>query len=248
MTSELALNTHLCIIDNSPRPSLAMPPEDQNISYFFARRNLGYGRAHNLAMRASQGRSKYSLIMNTDITYTADAVQKLKFILDNEPSAGLAAPKIHYPDGTLQYVCRLLPSPHNVFFRRFLPDSRFTKRADENYELRWWNHDAVANIPFFQASFLLVRTSLWNLVDGFDERFFLYAEDIDMCRRIHKLAKTLYVPDAHITHEFRRYSSHSLRGTIYSIRSHCQYFSKWGWIFDRERQIINSRTIRNLTR
>ena len=162
------------------------------------------------------------------------------------PNAGLAAPKIRYPDGTLQYVCRLLPSPHNVFLRRFFPNSKLAKRADDSYELRWWDHNTIANIPFFQASFLLIRSTLLDVIEGFDERFFLYAEDIDICRRIHQLADTLYVPDATIVHEFRRYSSRSLRGTLYSIRSHCQYFSKWGWFIDGARDEINFRTVRDL--
>ncbi|MHB1828462.1 MAG: glycosyltransferase [Steroidobacteraceae bacterium] len=246
ISSTLKLKTHLYLIDNSPQPILSAPPEAPDISHFFARRNLGYGRAHNLALRASRGRTKYNLIMNTDVTYAPAAVGALKHALDTDPRAGLAAPKIRYPDGTLQYVCRLLPKPHNVFLRRFFPQSRLTKRADHNYELRWWDHDAIANIPFFQASFLLIRSTILDVVDGFDERFFLYAEDIDLCRRIHQVAKTLYVPDATILHEFRRYSTRSLRGTFYSIRSHCQYFSKWGWFIDGARKEINARTINDL--
>lgn len=246
MSSELNLKTHLILIDNSPCPALTTSPEGSDISYFFARQNLGYGRAHNLAIRASQGRTHYNLIMNTDVVYDPQAVGTLKQTLDMHRNAGLAAPKIYYPDGSLQYVCRLLPKPKNVFLRRFFPNLKITKRADYIYELRWWHHNAIADIPFFQGSFLLVRSDILDIVSGFDERFFLYAEDIDMCRRIHQISKTLFIPEARIIHEFRRYSNRSLRGTLYSIRSHCQYFNKWGWFFDKARTEINSRTIEDL--
>ena len=246
MSSVNSLKSHLCIIDNSPHPQSRYRNYDPRVSYYFANRNLGYGRAHNIALRAAQGRARYSLIMNTDITYSPEVVSELKTILDSTPSAGLAAPRICYPDGALQYVCRLLPTPTNVFLRRFLPRSIWTERSDSNYELRWWNHNSIANIPFLQGSFLLLRTSLCSDLGGFDERFFLYAEDIDLCRRMHSVAETLYVPHVCITHEYRRYSKHSFRGTWYSVHSHCQYFHKWGWLFDRDRDKINTRAVNNL--
>ena len=246
ISESTGLKTHLILIDNSPASVYPESTAHPSVSYFFSGKNLGFGKAHNIALRASQNRTKYNLVMNTDITYTPDVVLQLKSILDADPTTGLAAPKTIYPDGRLQHVCRLLPSPTNVFLRRFFPHSTITERSDSDYELRWWDHESLANIPFFQGSFLLIRTSLCGAIGGFDERFFLYAEDIDLCRRIHRLSKTMYVPSATIVHKYRRMSSHSMRATIYSIRSHTQYFNKWGWIFDRSRAEINSRTIKTL--
>jgi GT2 family glycosyltransferase len=243
------LKLHLCIIDNSPAPLDLPRYTDPRISYLFANRNLGYGRAHNLALRAARGRAQYNLVMNTDVTYSPDVVCRLKLFMDSHPEAGLAGPKVKYPDGSLQRVCRLLPTPANMFLRRFLPNTPWTERADERYELRWWDHETVANIPYFQGSFVMLRTELANRIGGFDERFFLYGEDIDLTRRIHQLARTLYVPDVHVTHEYRRYSNHSLLGTWYGIQNNCRYFNKWGWFFDRQRREINRRVvseIRNL--
>jgi GT2 family glycosyltransferase len=216
------------------------------VSYHFAGKNLGYGHAHNLALRAANGRCKYSIVMNTDIQYRPDVVCRLKDFLDRNPQAGLAAPKIRYPDGSLQYVCRLLPTPANMFLRRFLPGTSWALHADWQYELRWWDHNCVANIPYFQGSFMMLRTDLCNSIGGFDERFFLYGEDIDLTRRMHKIAHTLYVPDVHITHEYRRYSNRSLRGTWYGIQNNCRYFNKWGWFFDAERRNVNRKVCTTL--
>jgi GT2 family glycosyltransferase len=243
------LKTHLCIIDNSPIP-LASQGEyrGRDISYDFAGMNLGYGAGHNISLRAAAGRARYSLVMNTDVQYSPDTVLGLKEFLDRNPQAGMAAPKVCYPDGSLQYVCRLLPTPANLFLRRFLPRSAWTQRADHQYELRWWDHACVANIPYFQGSFMLLRTNLCNTLGGFDERFFLYGEDIDLTRRIHQVAETLYVPHLQVTHEYRRYSSRSLLGTWYGIQNNCRYFNKWGWLFDRDRRRINQRVVASLSR
>lgn len=240
------LKTHLCIIDNSPMPVLRYRYDDERVSYHFAGRNLGYGRAHNIALRAAAGRSRYSLVMNTDIRYSPEVVCRLMEFLNRNPQAGLAAPKIRYPDGSLQYVCRLLPTPANLFLRRFLPRTSWTRRADSLYELRWWDHECVANLPYFQGSFLMLRTDQCTAIGGFDERFFLYGEDIDLTRRIHEIAQTLYVPDVEITHEYRRYSNHSLLGTWYGILNNCRYFNKWGWLFDRQRKRINRQVVAEL--
>jgi GT2 family glycosyltransferase len=240
------LKTHLCVIDNSPVRLEMNCLRHPSVSYCFTNCNLGYGRAHNIALRASHGHAQYSLVLNTDVTYSPQVIAELKSFLDSHPDTGIAAPKILYPDGRLQHVCRLLPTPLNVFLRRFLPKSHWTKRADEDYELRWWDHGSIASIPFLSGSFLLLRTDLCATVGGFDERFFLYAEDVDLCRKIHQVADTAYIPHVSIIHEYRRRTSNSWRGTWHGIRSHCQYFNKWGWFFDKNRDEINFRTINNL--
>jgi GT2 family glycosyltransferase len=238
------LKTHMCVIDNSPTP--LDYPLPAGVSYHFAGKNLGYGRAHNIAIGAARGRARYSLVMNTDVDYKPEVVTRLVAFLDGRSTAGLAAPQIRYPDGRLQYVCRLLPTPKNFLLRRFLPTSRWAKIADEDYELRWWKHDTIANLPYFQGSFIMFRTDLLNDVGGFDERFFMYGEDIDLTRRMHKISETLYVPDVHVTHQYRRLSSRGLRGTWIGLQNNCRYLQKWGWFFDDERERINAATRRRL--
>jgi GT2 family glycosyltransferase len=239
------LRTHLCVIDNSPRPT-QFDFDRPGLSYARPGRNLGYGRAHNLALRAARQRTSYNLVMNTDIVYEPSAVLSLYEFLQTHLSAGLAAPKLVYPDGSLQYVCRLLPRPANLFLRRFLPGSRWAAQADELYELRFWDHDSYANLPYFQGSFLLLRTELCNRLGGFDERFFMYGEDIDLCRRVYEASAAIYVPEARVVHEYRRYSKTSWSGTWIGVLNNARYFNKWGWFFDEGRRRINARVLSEL--
>jgi GT2 family glycosyltransferase len=241
------LKKHLCVIDNSPRRA-ELEIERPDVSYHFMDRNLGYGRAHNLALRGARGRAQFNLVMNTDVVYAPEAVLALHSFLQQRPQAGLAAPRMLYPDGSLQYVCRMLPTPTNFFLRRFMPGSSWARRADATYELRFWDHASYANLPYFQGSFLMLRTELCNRLGGFDERFFMYGEDIDLCRRIYEVAEAVYVPQAQVTHEYRRYSKRSLRGTWIGIQNNARYFNKWGWFFDRRRGAINRRVREELSR
>lgn len=241
------LKKHLCVVDNSPRPC-ELQVDRPDVSYHFMASNLGYGRAHNLALRAAHGRSQYNLVMNTDVVYAPEAVTTLYSFLQQRSQAGLAAPRMLYPDGSLQYVCRMLPTPTNFFLRRFMADSHWAQRADTNYELRFWDHRSHANLPYFQGSFLMLRTELCNQLGGFDERFFMYGEDIDLSRRIYEVAEAMYVPQAQVIHEYRRYSKRSWRGTWIGIQNNARYFNKWGWFFDRRRKAINMKVRRELQR
>jgi GT2 family glycosyltransferase len=240
------LKSHLCVIDNSPQP-IAYDFKRPDLSYTHPGMNLGYGRAHNIALRAAQGKAAYSLVMNTDIAYAPQAVLHLYEYLQSHPEAGLAAPKMLYPDGSLQYVCRLLPTPRNFFLRRFLPSSAWAHKANHEYELRFWDHNSEANLPYYQGSFLMLRTALCNQLGGFDERFFMYGEDIDLCRRIYHVATAMYVPEARVIHEYRRFSNSGWRGTWIGIQNNARYFNKWGWFFDADRKRINS-TVMSLLR
>lgn len=240
------LRSHFVVVDNSPMPTKIPECDPQQVTYVFAGSNLGYGRGHNIAIRSAKGKSRYNLIMNTDIIYEPRAIEYLVRFMDERPSAVMVAPRILHPDGTLQHVCRLLPTPANLFVRRFLAHTVLARRMDEDYELRWWKHDTIECLPYFQGSFVLTRTEVCNQIDGFDERFFMYGEDIDLTRRLYRIGETLYVPDVSITHEYRRMSNHGWRGTWIGIRNNVRYFNKWGWFIDAERRRINESIVQRL--
>ena len=91
---------------------------------------------------------------------------------------------------------------------------------------------------------MLLRCDTLREVGLFDERFFMYPEDIDLTRRIHAVAKTIFYPYVKVVHNHRRASYHSLRMTLIHIANMVRYFNKWGWFFDRARRRINRLTLR----
>jgi len=231
----------LTIIDNSPSDVLRQTCTRPGLTYIFNNRNLGYGKGHNLAMKQYADGSRYHLVLNPDVWFKPDVTEKLFHFMENNRQAGLVMPKVLGSDGQLQMLCKLLPSPIDLATRRFFPFEDWFKTRNEKYEMKETGYDRVMNVPFLSGCFMFLRTEALRKVGLFDERFFLYAEDTDLSRRIHLQFETLFFPDAEITHVHARGSYKDLRLTFHNIRSAFQYFSKWGWFFDEERAAINHR-------
>ena len=87
---------------------------------------------------------------------------------------------------------------------------------------------------------MLLRRESFERVGGFDERFFMYFEDLDLTRRIHELYRTVYYPDVTIVHRHEKGSYKSLRLLYCGLESAVRYFNKWGWVSDRDRSRINA--------
>jgi GT2 family glycosyltransferase len=96
--------------------------------------------------------------------------------------------------------------------------------------MRDQSYEQPMEVPFLPGCFMFFRTSVLRPLDGFDERYFLYVEDLDLSRRAATLARNLYLPDVEITHEAQRGAYKSLRLLRYFAVSVVRYFNKWGWL------------------
>lgn len=235
--------TRVIVVDNSPEPVALSPRPADRVSVVQTGANIGYGRAHNRAIALARGQAPLHLIMNTDVRLCGDVIDAMAGFMAANPDAGLSSPLIHYPDGRLQTACRLLPTPANTFGRGFLDNSRWNREMNRRYELHDWGYDSVENIPSLPGCFMMARSEILQAVGGFDERFFLFAEDIDLSRRIHQVAKCLFVPTARIEHELRSRVRFDRRRHAYKVANFIRYFNKWGWLRDAERDRINARTL-----
>lgn len=229
------------VIDNSPSPFLA--PHNMDATYIFNDKNYGYGRAHNIALRKTiESKVPYHLVLNPDVVFEPSIISRLLHYMDDNTSIGSLMPKIYYPNGDLQHLCKLVPTPLDLFGRRFLPKWMMRKRK-RRFELCDSGYDRIMNVPYLSGCFMLLRTSALEDVGLFDERFFLYPEDIDLTRRIHSKYKTIFYPYISVIHEYGRGSYKSTKLLYFHIVNMCRYFNKWGWFFDKERKEINARCI-----
>ncbi|MBF0204421.1 MAG: hypothetical protein HQK67_08940 [Desulfamplus sp.] len=89
-------------------------------------------------------------------------------------------------------------------------------------------YDNVVDVPFISGSFIFARTSLIKELGGFDERFFMYFEDVDLCRRVSLKARNLYCPDVSVIHRWERASHKNLKWTLVFALSGLKYYNKWG--------------------
>lgn len=241
----------LFLVDNSPTDSLKEIVKiypNNDIYYIFNNKNMGYGKAHNIAIKKSieQGLS-YHIILNPDIIIEKGSLEKLTEYMEQHPEVGNIMPKIIYPNGELQYLCKLLPSPIDLIFRRFIPIKRWKDAINERYELHSFGYDKIKNIPNLSGCFMFLRTEALKKVGLFDENIFMYLEDIDLNRRIHSKYKTIYYPDAIVIHEHQKESYKNRKLLKAHIQSAIYYFNKYGWLFDKERITINKNVLKDLS-
>lgn len=238
------LNLKLFLIDNSKDKRLEeFKKYDPRIVYIHTGKNIGHGQAHNIAMRKSiEEGVKYHLVMNPDVYFEGDVFGELYNFMEENPDVGLVMPKVLFPDGSLQYLCKLLPSPVDLFGRRFLgwgPFKEFVERKNYIYELRFSKYDKIMNVSYLSGCFMFIRTKILKKVGMFDKRFFLYCDDLDLSRRINRVSRTVFYPYCYIYHEYGKGSYKNLKLLFYHIKDAIKYFNKWGWIKDIERNKIN---------
>lgn len=238
----------LYLIDNSPNPNEVLQAmESDKIEYIFNNRNVGFGKAHNQGIKkAIAAGSDFHLILNPDVQFDSDILIELTNVLANEATIGLISPKIVYENGEIQRLCKLLPNPKHLIFRRFLKNSPSLEQLNQELELQAFGYDQTAEIPWLSGCFLLARTSHLQKIGGFDERFFMYMEDIDLSRRSLRHFKNIFYPHVTIRHFYEKGSYKSRKLTLIHLISAIKYFTKWGWFFDRQRKIINQEALERL--
>ena len=243
-----SLHVKLFLMDNSSNDGLKeLQKLDERIKYIFNNANLGYGKAHNIAMRKSiEENIPYHLVLNPDIYFEKGVLEKLYKYMESHKDVGNIMPKVLYPDGEVQYLCKLLPTPVDLIFRRFIPFKSLKEKINEKYELRFSGYDKIMNIPNLSGCFMFLRTAVLKDVGLFDENIFMYLEDTDLNRRIHSKYKTIFYPEVEIVHEYAKESYVNKKLLMYHIQSAIYYFNKWGWIFDKDRSKINLNTIKEI--
>lgn len=238
--------SRIYIVDNGQQPEIEAVAAEFPKTIYISHPNHGYGTGHNVALRRvleSASPEEYHLVMNSDLVFEPEILERMEEFMNAHTDVATLQPKLVSPDGGLQYSCRLLPTPIDLVLRRFFPNS-WCKGRRSHYLLKKLDQNVVRNVPNHQGSFMFLRTSALREVGLFDERFFMYSEDIDLTRRLHKRYRTLYWPHAEVTHTYRAASYHSMRMLRIHTVSIIKYFNKWGWFADRERRHLNKQVHR----
>lgn len=235
----------LVIVDNGSLCNWTKNFHHPKIKIIRTDENFGFGAAHNIVFKEYSHDTEYFLICNPDVFFEKEEINKAYFFC-KENAVDLSMPRVLYPDGTMQYGAKLLPSPYHLFARRFHFVSSASK-SNSIYEL----HLADYTKPFFAPSLsgccLLVSAKAVSLTGGFDPSFFLYLEDVDFSRRICELGLNIQVcPNSHVFHISQRKSYKNFRFMILHIKSAITYFNKWGWVFDSKRKSINQKCMQSL--
>ena len=242
------LKVKLYLVDNSSNDDLKeLEKLDDRVEYIFNNANLGYGRAHNIAMKKSvEDDVLCHLVLNPDIYFEKGVLEELFGYMEHYQDVGNIIPQVRYPDGEIQHLCKLLPTPADKLFRRFLPFKNLKRNMNERYELRFTGYKEPMNLPSLSGCFMFLRVDALKSVGLFDENIFMYEEDTDLSRRLFTKYKNIFYPIVEITHEYAKGSYSNKLLLKYHIKSIIYYFNKWGWFFDKERTEINRQTLSKL--
>jgi GT2 family glycosyltransferase len=188
---------------------------------------VGFARGYNQA--AAQARGRHLLLLNPDTVTRPGALRRLVEFLDAHPKAGAVGPRLLNSDGSLQYSCRRFPHPLAALFRntplgKLFPRNRYTRA----YLMTDCDHSREAEVDWISGAAMAIRREAWEQVGGFDEGFFMYAEDMDWCRRARTAGWEIwYAPGAEIVHHIGRSSDQvPLKMVIQFHRSMARFYRK----------------------
>ena len=229
------LNYEIIVVENASGDDLVpLANQFNHLKLVWSNVNLGMGGGNNLGISHSSG--DYILIANPDLIFSTSAIKELYQYIHNNPSAAIIGPKLLNPDGSLQYSCAHFPNFFLPLFRR-TAIGRWFPVFNNRYLMKDENYNQIKEVDWLLGACLLFRRGeLFEQGKLFDERFFMYFEDVDLGKRAQRLAKkSIYLPTAQVIHDHMRSSARLpwYRAIFFDklakahLKSWWRYFLKW---------------------
>ena len=192
--------------------------------------NIGYGRAHNLAILTT--RAPYHLILNPDVLLSEDCLVAGLDYLRQHQKISAVAPFATDAEGNVQYLCKNFPSVLDLLLRGFAPETlkRYFQTRLSRYELRnVITNQAVEGVPLISGCFMLCNSNMLKQAGGFDERFFLYFEDFALSMELKKQGPLAFLPQMKIRHFGGNSARKGIKHIGMFINSGIKFFNTYGW-------------------
>jgi GT2 family glycosyltransferase len=233
----LDIPSEIIVVDNDSRDEIRdmMSTQFPSVKFILSDRNLGMGGGNNIGIRAANG--NYILILNPDIYIKGDVIKKMYDYLATHRSVGLIAPRLLNPDGSLQETCYRWYKPITPLLRR----SSFgqwpaAKKHLDQFLMKDFDHETIGEVNWIQGSCFMVPRTVFDQVGLFDESFFMYFEDTDLCRRIwdHNY-KVVYDGTDTAIHLHAKMSGGGLKQLLFNpltrahVKSWMKYLRKHHW-------------------
>jgi N-acetylglucosaminyl-diphospho-decaprenol L-rhamnosyltransferase len=193
----------IVVVDNASNDGSeeAVRAADPAVTYVQAGANLGYGTGANRGAAHADPTSEFLLCLNPDATLAPGALAAMLAAFDGRPELGIVGPRVDDADGRLYPSARTFPNlvdaTGHAFIGLVAPNNRFTR----NYRMLDWDHRNASDVDWVSGSCFLIRRATWDSIGGFDEGYFMYGEDVDICWRAWKHGwEVTYEPAARVTH------------------------------------------------
>jgi N-acetylglucosaminyl-diphospho-decaprenol L-rhamnosyltransferase len=219
------------IVDNSEDDTGLQPLKDlyPKAQFVSNSSNVGFAKANNQGAKIAQG--KVLIFLNPDTILSDQAIDSMYKYYCSHTETGVLGPKVVNPEGSLQYSCRRYPTLWTGLFNRYsilsrlFPENRFTSQ----YLMLDFDHNKIRQVDWLSGCCLMVSKSIFEKSHGFDENYFLFNEDVDLCRTIKQAGReVIYFPEATIVHQVSTSNSKTTARVI--IQRHLgmmHYFKKY---------------------
>lgn len=229
-----SINYEIIVVDNNSQENIAsaLKQKYSEIIFISSFKNKGMGGGNNIGIDRARG--DYYLILNPDTLVEKYTIKNLFSYIKENNKVAVVGPKLLNPDRTLQYSCARFPKFYTPIIRRtFL--TKFLKKHINWFLMKDFDHGEIKEVDWLMGSCLMIRKSSTL---KFDERYFMYFEDIDLCRAAwHNNFKVIYNPKAVLIHDHQRESAQGAwylaffnKITREHIKSWLKYFYKWNKI------------------
>lgn len=196
------LDLEVILVDNaSSDGSVAAVRRDYpQVHIIENRENAGFARANNQGMRAAH--SPYLLLLNTDAFVHPGTLQKLVAHMESTSDTGVAGCRLYYEDGRLQRSVTSFPTLATELWQALFLDRLFPRSpVFGKYQMTYWEMEDLREVDSVMGAVMILRRKALDQVGLFDEGYFMYSEEVDLCYRIKKAGwKVRYLPDATATH------------------------------------------------
>lgn len=212
---------------------------DTRVEVIDVKRNIGYGRGHNIGIRKSRAAGfQYHIVSNLDIIVNPDTIPMILKRANEETNFNLFGPRVFNVFGELSANPRRFPSVFDMIIRFLIP-YRFRLKHNNRYELFDLDHDHDIEGGYLSGCFLVIRNAIEKI--EFDERFFMYPEDIDLSRRF---GPGLMVSSSKIVHLHNAESKRNVKLALVHIINMMRYFLKYSFVTPSSKQLNNFIVIR----
>lgn len=230
------IKTFFYIYDNSPfrNNDINKLINKEYISYKFDSSNLGYGRAHNKNLLKNNNSSSNTvfIVVNPDISFNyLDLFNYLHNFVESKYLC--VAPLIVNERGEIQYSAKKNPTLLSLLIGRF--KSLKSLKIFDNYQkihvnaMRNYKKEKIQS-SYLSGCFLIIKSTIYTKVKGFDNRYFLHLEDADFTRMCSSYGIVIHDPSLKVIHKWARGSHKSLRQMLCIFISLVKYFKKWGFV------------------
>ena len=234
--STAGLDYEIIVVDNNSGDGVEQMLRENfpEVKFIQSGANLGFAAGNNLGIKEAVG--KYVLVLNPDVTVLNSSIEKMFKFMEENQQVGIVGPKLINPDGSYQISCRTFQTPKLILYRRTpLGKLPFAQKQLKAHLMTDFDHLGNKEVDWFLGACMLLRKEAIDKVGLFDERFFMYLEDMDLCRRMWQQDyKVFYLAEVEVVHLYERASANDSwnflrlnKLTRIHIASGFKYFAKY---------------------